>query len=122
MRVDGACFLLDEEDQAREVALLAREDHESPAALAALSGVPVSDVQVFLEDLDPACSTDLLAARCGEWIGPLAFEGRFLVMLVRNKTPPTLADPEIRRRAERAALDRFLTRAIDDYVKWHRPL
>jgi len=110
-----------EEAAAREALLCLREDGETLEGVAANAHLPVREESVYLSEMDPAAKPDLLSARPGELVGPLAFGGRFHVFLLRDKTMPSEEDPDVRRRAEDAVVAKLVARETDARIRWLEP-
>jgi hypothetical protein len=110
---------LADRDAAREVALCVRHDGRAIADVAVECGVPLQHVNVYLADVDPSLERSLLAAQPGELIGPLDHDGAFVLFAVENRTRPTNTDPELRRRAESALVERAVKRALESRLEWH---
>jgi hypothetical protein len=107
---------------AREAALCIRQDGRTMADVAALSRASFSHLSTYVADLEPSLQPVLLAAQPGELVGPIGADGSFLLLAVTDRTPATADDPELRRRAEDALVERAVKRAIDGRVEWHEHL
>jgi len=73
-------------------------------------------------DQDAALQPALMSAAPGDLIGPLSLgngSGPWLLARVREKVVPTLEDPDIRARAEEAAVGAAVRRAMEQHVSWH---
>jgi len=119
LRLEGGVLEFAEEDAAREAALCIRADGQPLAEVAAASGIQPGTLRVYVADVEAELSPVLVAAREGELVGPVPRDGGFSLLLVEKKTPPTQADPEVRRRAEERVIDRAVDRALRDHVEWH---
>jgi hypothetical protein len=118
--LDCEHVLLPNQDAAREIALLVREDGAALAEVAALAGVSAGRARLLPEQLEPELAAALVSAAPGSLVGPLeAQEGRFALFLVRDKVTPSASDPAIRERAEEAVRQRAVEREVDNRVRWH---
>jgi hypothetical protein len=109
-----------DEDVAREAALLLREDGLPLAEVARLAALEPVDASLYVSDMPPDLRTRVVSAAAGDRLGPVAMgDGRFVVMHLRGKVAPTMEDPEIRERAERAAIEAAVEREVSERVSWH---
>jgi hypothetical protein len=100
-----------DEDSAREAMFCVR-DEGLDLADAARAGRALEERRTFLlEDLVPEMQMQLLSAEKGTLLGPIAFRDRPTLVIVLEKSRPTLDDPALRDRAERAVLDAAIERA-----------
>ncbi|MFN2488395.1 MAG: hypothetical protein ABR529_01370 [Actinomycetota bacterium] len=63
-----------------------------------------------------------VGATKSDLLGPIAADGSFHVVLVLEKTSPSLDDPEVRRRAIETIVERAIQREMDERVVWHGDL
>jgi hypothetical protein len=110
------------EEEAREASLCAREDGSPIENVAASSGAPIFPESMVLGKLDADLQEKFLAARKGDWVGPVRRGEGYALYLVVEKTRPSESDPGDVRLAEEAILRRLLDREINDRVKWRVPL
>jgi hypothetical protein len=110
---------LGERAAAREAALCIRIDGTNIAEVGAACRATVERTSVYIGDLDFSLQPSLLAAHPGELVGPIRNEDSFVLFGVRERTPATPADPELRRRAEEVLIERAVKRATDGRVRWH---
>ena len=103
---------------AREAALCVRDDGASFEAVAESAHVSARREHLFAEELDPATRADLLSARPGEIVGPIAFGDGFHLYRLHGKTMPTERDPDVRRRGEAAVLHRLLDEETRSRICW----
>jgi hypothetical protein len=121
-RLDLAVLELADAGAAREAAMCIRVDGNDISEVAAAAQAPVSHMSVYLGDLEPWLQPPLLAAQPGELVGPVQEDGQFVLLAVNDRTPAGTADPELRRRAESALVDRAVRRATESRVRWHEHL
>jgi hypothetical protein len=94
---DELCFSA--EGAAREARLLITADGETPAQVADRADVPVAERRLLVDEAPPALGVALAAAAVGEVIGPWEEAGRWRVLHLRAKTPPSAERPALRERA-----------------------
>jgi hypothetical protein len=94
---DELCF--SGEGAAREARLLITADGETPAEVADRADVPVAERRLLVDEAPPALGVALAAAAVGEVIGPWEEAGRWRVLHLRTKTPPSPERPSLRERA-----------------------
>lgn len=122
LRVDCDWLEAGDENVAREAALLARVDGLELPAIAARAGLALDGRRIYVGDLDAALQPTLMSAAPGDLVGPLSLGnggGPWLLARVRDKVVPTLDDPDIRARAEDAAVGAAVRRAVEQQVTWH---
>lgn len=122
IRVECQCLLFPDEQWAREAALCITEDGKDLAEVAVEAKTAVRGASLQLGQLDPALRNHLMAARKGELVGPLLWEGQFALFLVTDKALPSERDPELRYRAEQEVLASVIEREIDKRVRLHTRL
>ena len=108
-----------DEGMAREVALGVREDGMAFDEVVAEVGRKVRRASWYMDRIDPALQTALIAASPGELVGPIPVDDMYVLVVLREKIVPSADDLETAKRAEAAALDAALTREINDRVRWH---
>lgn len=118
MRVDLERLAFDTADAAAEAALCVREDGMTLSDVAMEAGQPIDDVRAVLEDLEEPLREVVLSAPVDTLVGPVDIEGRLTVAMVVGKRPPSLDDPLVRQRAERAIVDGLGQKAIFSHVTW----
>ena len=121
IRVAWRALAFATEAAAREAALRIRTDGESPAAVAADLAVTLHAQQSFLGDVDEWLRAALFSARTGELAGPLTGADQFHLILLDEKIPPALDDPDVRRRAEADVAQALLARGRK-HIHWHERL
>ncbi len=119
IRVDCRTLTLQSENAAREAALCVRDDGLALAEVAEQAGAELAEHRLILGDTDPALSEALMSARTGELLGPLRVGERWVLILVEEKSDPTIDDLEIRQRLEQEAMRRALEREVVNRVRWH---
>jgi hypothetical protein len=111
-----------EEDVVREAALCVREDRRDLVEVAAEAGAQTGVQRTYLESAEPGLRAQLLGARPGDVVGPLAVGGGFQLIEVLDKRAPSAEDPEIRNRAVNAIVRRAVEGEVVNRVRWHEPL
>src|SRR4051812_1750379 len=121
LRVDCEYLVAADEDVAREAALLLREDGLPLADVARAAGLASVDGRPYAGEMPDELRPRAISAAAGDRIGPIAIErgSRFVVMSVRGKVAPSMEDPEIRARAESAAVRQAVEREVAERVTWH---
>jgi hypothetical protein len=100
-----------DEDSAREAIFCVRDERLALSEVARVAGAREERGTFYLDDLEPDAQARLLSAEKGSLLGPVAFRGHPTVVLLVDKTPPTLGDPELRARAEKAVVAAAIERA-----------
>jgi hypothetical protein len=120
LRVDCEYLTAADEDVAREVVLLLREDGVPLHDVARQAGLEPAGGLIYAGDLQQDLRTRVMSAAPGDMIGPVGVGGSlFVVMAVRGKVAPSMDDPDIRARAERTAVDAAVAREVTERVSWH---
>lgn len=119
IRVDCRAVAFGEEGQAREAALLLREDELDIEEVAGEADVPIEDVVLYLDELDTEQHSRFLGAAVGDVIGPVKSDEAYMIYQVVAKVMPTVNDPEIVRRAGEGILARVLASEVNKRVRWH---
>jgi hypothetical protein len=117
--VDCQAVAFGEEGQAREAALLLREDELDIEEVAGEADVPIEDVVLYLDELDTEQHSRFLGAAVGDVIGPVKRDEAYMIYQVVAKVMPTVNDPEIVRRAGEGILARVLASEVNKRVRWH---
>lgn len=118
MRIDLEQLSFSTAEAAREAAWCVREDGLTLSEVAMESKQAVADVRTLLDGLTDPLRDAVLSAQLEEVVGPIEIDGRYQVALVVGKTPPTLADPLVRARAERSVVEALTARAVLSHVVW----
>jgi hypothetical protein len=121
-RLDLAVLELEDPGAAREAALCVRVDGADIDEVAAAARTAVSRMSVYLGDLEPWLQPALLSAQRGDLVGPVRDDDQFVLLAVNERTPASPSDPELRRRAEAALVERAVRRATESRVRWHEQL
>jgi hypothetical protein len=119
VRIEAETLELADVEAAREAALCVRVDRRSLTDVAEESGVPATELVLYLGDAEPELRTALVSASPGELIGPLAQGDAHLLLQLRAKTEPSADDPELERRAAAVLAARAVERELRDRVVWH---
>jgi hypothetical protein len=78
----------------------------------------VQEWNFYLDEIEAPVRPPFLAARAGDWLGPIKMIEGFPLFNVLAKTMPAAADPQIRERAERAIIATFMEQATNERVEW----
>lgn len=107
-----------DERQAREAAFCVAEDGLTLEDVARDARCEVRQWSFYLDEIEAGARPHFLAARQGDWLGPISMMNAFSVFSVVQKQMPAAADPEIKQRAEQAILGGMMEQAINERVKW----
>lgn len=118
VRFDCRYLWFAEERVAREAAWCVTEDGLSLDEVAADARAEVQQWSFYLDEIDSNVRPYFLAARQGDWLGPLKYREGFPVFSVVEKVMPSCADPQILQRAEQAIITGLMAQAINEQVKW----
>jgi hypothetical protein len=121
-RVDCCCLLVPDEGVAREAAMCVREDARDLRDVASDAGLAVQGRSFHLDGSEPIIGDHLLGARPGDLVGPLALDEGFLVCLVLDRVPPSMAAPLVRRRAEARVVRAAVEKEVASRVRWRERL
>ena len=117
-RIDLERLVFDTVDAAREAACCVREDGLTLSDVAIQSRLQVRDSREFLDRLEPELRDVVLAARCGQVVGPVEIGSRYELASVVGKAPPDPADHLVRARAEEAIVEQLVGKAVRSRVSW----
>ena len=117
-RVRAVVLTLRSEDAAREALLSIRVDGRPVDAVARDAGALVGTEVLELETLEGILRDGLVAARTGDWVGPVARDGRVALLRVEEKILPFPSEPEATARAEASLREKALAREVDVRVSW----
>ena len=118
IRYDCRYVWFPEKCMAREAAWCVSEDGLSLDEVADDARGVVQHWNFYLDELDAAVRPQFLAARAGDYLGPIHMLEGFPLFSIVAKTMPAAADPQIRGRAEQAIVTSCLEQAINERVKW----
>ena len=104
------------ENSAREAVWCVRDDGQELVDVARAAGARIVVSTHLLSDLPRDLHDALLTAAPGEVVGPVAQAPRWVVVRVRAKRPPTLADPLVRAAASAAVETRVVAPLLAQYV------
>jgi hypothetical protein len=107
-----------EEHLAREAVLCVTEDGLTLDELADDARSVVQHWNFYLDEIETAARPLFLAARAGDWLGPVNLLEGFPLFSIAEKSLPEADDPHIRTRAEQALLRAWTEKAINERVKW----
>lgn len=116
-----ACEIVTFEDQtaAREALLCLRADGRTLHEVASAANRPATSECVYLDE-SSGIAEQLLGARQGDVIGPVAAHGRFVVIEVHERVPASCGDPEIIRRAESSIVNRLAATDLAPVIRWQK--
>lgn len=118
MHFDCEYIWFAEERLAREAALCVTEDGYSLEDVAGDARSVVQQWGFFLDEIEPRVRGEFLAARPGDWLGPLNFLEGFPLFRIVHKQMPLDADPEVRRRADLNILETVMSHEVANRVRW----
>ncbi|MDX2043752.1 MAG: hypothetical protein SF097_21220 [Acidobacteriota bacterium] len=118
IRFDCRCLWFGDERQAREAVWCVTEDGLSLDEVAADARGEVRQWSFYLDEIDADVRPHFLAARQGDLLGPLKLRDGFPLVALTEKKLPASDDPQIRQRAENAAIAAWMGQAINERVKW----
>jgi hypothetical protein len=112
-----------EERIAREASWCVTEDGLTIDDVARQAHTEVQCWAFYLDEIDAAVRPHFMAARPGDWLGPLKMpqpvtEAGFTLFSIIEKMMPAMDDPQIRQRAETAIVRSWTEQAINEQVKW----
>lgn len=116
-----ACETVTFEDEtaAREAVLCLRADGRTLREVAVAANRSATTERVYL-DTRSSVADHLLGARKGDVIGPVASDGRFLVIEVHDRVPASCGDPEVLRRAESGIMNRLTASELAPAIQWQK--
>ncbi len=109
------------DDVAREVRIWVREEGLSLAAVAERAGASASVNSAYGDDAGELADR-LNGKRPGELIGPMATGSGWRLVQLRERVPPTAANPELRARAIAELLEDALAPHLAGRVEWRARL
>lgn len=118
VRFDCRYLWFKEERVAQEAVWCITEDGLTLDEVAKESGSEARQWSFYLDEIDASVRPHFLAARQGDWLGPIKYREGFPVFSVVEKVMPSGDDPLIRQRAEQAIITGLMNQAINERVKW----
>ena len=118
IRFDCRYVWFPEERIAREAAWCVTEDGLTLEEVAFDARGIVQQWNFYLDEIEAPTRPHFLAARRGDWLGPIKMIEGFPLFSIVAKTMPADDDPQIRERAEQAIVASVIERAINERVKW----
>lgn len=118
IRFDCYYVWFPEKQTAREAAWCVSEDGLSLDEVAYNARGIVQQWNFYLDEIEETVRPHFLAARAGDWLGPIRMLEGFPLFSIIAKTMPVVADPQIRGRAEQRIVASFIEQAINERVKW----
>ena len=122
IRFDCRYLWFPEERIAREAAFCVKEDGLTMDELAYDALGVVQEWNFYLDEIEAPARPHFLAARRGDWLGPIRMMEGFPLFSVLAKTMPASDDPQIRERAEQAITATLMNQAINEQVEWEGTL
>ena len=118
IRFDCRYVWFPEERIAREAALCVTEDGLTLDEVAYDARSIVQQWNFYLDEIEAGARPHFLAARAGEWVGPLKIMEGFPLFSILDKQTPVESDPRIRQRAEQAIINSLIEKEMNGRVKW----
>lgn len=107
-----------DERQAREAAFCLTEDGLTLEEVARYAHCEIRQWSFYLDEIESGVRPHFLAARQGDWLGPVSMMNAFSLFAIVRKQMPAAGDPQIKERAEQAILGGMMEQAINERVKW----
>ncbi|MGH9935582.1 MAG: hypothetical protein ACREAM_05000 [Blastocatellia bacterium] len=118
IRFDCRYLWFPEERIAREAALCVIEDGLTLDEVAYDARGIVQHWDFYLDEIEENVRPRFLAARTGEWLGPMKIMEGFPLFTIVNKQMPTESDPMIRDRAEQCIINSLIEKEMNERVRW----
>lgn len=118
VRFDCRYIWFADERVAREAAWCVTEDGLTLDQVAGDARSAVRQWNFYLDEIDSSARPCFLAARQGDWLGPVKMKDGFPLFSIIAKQMPAESDPQIRQRAEQAIVGNLMEQAMNDRVKW----
>ncbi|HEX5080615.1 MAG TPA: hypothetical protein VFY40_01120 [Blastocatellia bacterium] len=118
IRFDCRYVWFPEERIAREAALCVTEDGLTLDEVAHDARSVVQRWDFYLDEIEANVRPHFLAARQGDWLGPVKIMEGFPLFSIINKQMPAANDPRIRRRAEQAVIISLIEKEMNERVRW----
>lgn len=119
LRLAGSRLRFEAEDAAREARALMNDDGLAAGEVAAIAGTTAIDDSFYLDEVPGEIAGVLAAIGPGEVAAPWQQDGRWNVLVVSAKTPPSAEDPVLRERAADELLADVLRRQAAGRVRRH---
>lgn len=118
IRFDCRYVWFPEERIAREAALCVTEDELTLDEVAYDARSIVQQWSFYLDEIEADARPHFLAARAGEWLGPIKMMEGFPLFYILDKQAPAESDPRIRKRAEQSIINSLIEKEMNERVKW----
>jgi hypothetical protein len=118
IRFDCRYVWFPEERIAREAACCVAEDGLTLDEVAHDARSIVQQWDFYLDEIEANARPYFLAARQGDWLGPVKIMEGFPLFSIVNKRMPAASDPLVRRRAEQAVIIGLIEREMNERVRW----
>ena len=118
IRFDCRYIWFPEERIAREAALCVAEDGLTLDEVAYDARCIVQQWSFYLDEIEADARPHFLAARAGEWLGPIKMLEGFPLFSILDKQAPATSDQRIRERAEKSIINSLIEKEMNGRVKW----
>lgn len=118
IRFDCRYVWFPEERIAREAAWCVTEDGLTLDEVACDARGIVQEWNFYLDEIEASTRPHFLAARQGDWLGPVKMMEGFPLFSILAKRMPAADDPQIRERAQQAIIASSMQQAMNERVKW----
>jgi len=120
IRVDSRYIWFGEERIAREAALCVTNDGLTLEEVARDAHGIVQQWNFYLDEIEATSRAQFLAARKGDWVGPIKMIEGFPIFSIIDKEIPAADNFEVCERAEQLIIKAMMEQAIDERVTWIR--
>jgi len=107
-----------EDSIAREALFCVTEDGLTLDEVAEDARTVVQQWSFYLDEIETGARPHFLAAREGDWLGPMKMLEGFPLFSIAKKKMPQADDPQIRARAEAAIVRAWTEQAMNERVRW----
>lgn len=118
IRFDCRYVWFPEERIAREAAMCVTTDGLSLDEVAYDSRSLVQHWNFYLDEIESPIRPHFLAARAGDWLGPIPMLEGFPLFAIERKSLPTSGDPRVYERAEASILKNLLDLEMNNRIQW----
>lgn len=118
IRFDCRYVWFGEERIAREATFCVIEDGLTLEEVAHDAHGIVQRWNFYLDEIEESARPHFLAARQGDWLGPISLLAGFPLFSIVSKMLPVADDAQIRDRAEQSIISSLTRQAINERVKW----